>query len=73
MGNSLLTLEKLYTLTTQIEACLNSRPFCPLSPDPNDLAPLTAVHFLVGSALTAIPEPDLSDLPVNRLGRWQKV
>ena len=73
MGNSLLTLEELYTLTTQIEACLNSRPLYPLSSDPNNLALLTSAHFLVGSALTAIQETDLSDLPVNRLGRWQQV
>ena len=63
MGISLLTLEELYILTTQIEACLNSRPLCSLSPDPNDFVPLTAPHFLVVSASPAIPEPDLSDHP----------
>ena len=62
MGNSLLTLEEFYTLTTQIEGCLNLRPLCPLSPDPNDLIPLIPALFLVGSALTAIPELDLFHL-----------
>jgi hypothetical protein len=73
MGRSLLTLEELFTLTAQIEACLNSRPLCPLSSDPNDLSPLTPGHFLIGSALTAIPEPDLNSTPVTRLDRWQLV
>ena len=73
MGSSLLTLEELFTLTSQIEACLNSRPLCPLTADPNDMSPLTPGHFLIGSALTALPEPDMSQIPMSRLGRWQLV
>ncbi|KMQ83668.1 hypothetical protein RF55_19391, partial [Lasius niger] len=73
MGSSLLTLEELFTLAAQIEACLNSRPLCPLTADPNDLAPLTPGHFLIGSALTAIPEPDMTTISLSRLGRWQLV
>ncbi|XP_071577990.1 uncharacterized protein [Temnothorax nylanderi] len=41
------------------------------SDDPDDLAVLTPGHFLVGSALIAVPEPSLLDVPVNRLIRWQ--
>jgi len=47
-GNVILTFEELYTLLTQIEALLNSRPLTPMSSDPNDLTPLTPAHFLIG-------------------------
>ncbi|CAG7720392.1 unnamed protein product [Allacma fusca] len=47
------------------------RPLCPLSEDPNDLCALTPGHFLMGRQLTAIPEPVYSDVPSNRLSRWQ--
>ncbi|KOC58844.1 hypothetical protein WH47_01706 [Habropoda laboriosa] len=61
----------MYTLLTQIEACLNSRPLCPLSDDPTDLSPLTPGHFLIGESLTAFPEPDLGHVKENRLTRYQ--
>ncbi|XP_039303484.1 uncharacterized protein LOC120357383 [Solenopsis invicta] len=71
LGDSTLTFEEMSTLLAQVEACLNSRPLQALSDDPEDLAALTPGHFLVGSALTAVPEPSLRELPVNRLTRWQ--
>ncbi|XP_067209145.1 uncharacterized protein [Linepithema humile] len=58
------------TLFAQIEACLNSRSLQALSNDPDDVAALTPGHFLIGSAMTAVPEPTLN-LPSNRLARWQ--
>ncbi|GFT27619.1 integrase catalytic domain-containing protein [Trichonephila clavipes] len=57
----------------QIEAVLNSRPICPLSNYPNDVETLTPAHFLVGSSLVAIPDPDYTEIPMNRLSRWQLV
>ncbi|XP_063911125.1 uncharacterized protein LOC135128161 [Zophobas morio] len=72
-GTSLLTAEEMYTLLTQIESILNSRPLTPLSNDPNDLEPLTPGHFLIGSALTDLPEPCLLAIKENRLTRWQRV
>ncbi|GFY14069.1 integrase catalytic domain-containing protein [Trichonephila clavipes] len=57
----------------QIEAVLNSRPICPLSNDPNDVETLTPAHFLVGSSLVAVPDPDYTEIPMNRLSRWQLV
>ncbi|XP_025267293.1 uncharacterized protein LOC112638911 [Camponotus floridanus] len=71
IGDAKLTYEEMSTLLTQIEACLNSRPLQALSDDPEDLAALTPGHFLVGAALTAVPEPSLLDQPTSRLSRWQ--
>lgn len=72
VGEASLTFEEFYTTLTSIEACVNSRPLTPLSSDPNDLTSLTPGHFLTGSPLTAIPEPSLDHLPVNRLSHWQR-
>ncbi|CAG7632968.1 unnamed protein product [Allacma fusca] len=54
-----------------VEACLNSRPLCPMSSDPCDLSVLTPGHFLIGDSLMAIPEESITHLPKNRLSRWQ--
>ncbi|CAB3238529.1 unnamed protein product [Arctia plantaginis] len=66
IGEQKLTYEELSTVLAQIEACLNSRPLCPLTEDPQDLAYLTPSHFLTGgSALTLVEtERDLRT-------RWQ--
>lgn len=71
VGEQVLTYEEFYTILVQIEAVLNSRPLCPLSSDPNDLAVLTPGHFLTLEPLTAPPSPDVSNLKLNRLSRWQ--
>ncbi|CAG7718112.1 unnamed protein product [Allacma fusca] len=71
LGTAVLTLEDMTTVTTQIEACLNSRPLTQLSSDPNDLAPLTPGHFLTGNALSALPEPDVTTEPMTHLSRWK--
>lgn len=68
-----LTYEELTTITAKIEASLNSRPLTPLSSDPSDFGALTPGHFLIGSPLSAIVEPDLTHLNVNRLDRYQKL
>ncbi|KAM0726177.1 hypothetical protein ACS0PU_008258 [Formica fusca] len=71
LGDATLTYEEMSTLLTQVESCLNSRPLQALSDDPEDLSALTPGHFLVGSALTAIPEPSMLDKPMNQLARWR--
>ncbi|XP_060522793.1 uncharacterized protein LOC132699841 [Cylas formicarius] len=70
IGEQLLTYEEFYTVLTQVEAVLNSRPLCAMSSDPNDLSSLTPGHFL-SLALSAIPDHDLTCVPMNRLDRWQ--
>ncbi|CAG7785122.1 unnamed protein product [Allacma fusca] len=71
IGATTLNFEEFTTILTQIEACINSRPITPLSSDPNDLSALTPGHFVVGEPLNSIPEPDLTDLKITRLSRWQ--
>jgi len=71
LGDSLLTYEDMYTLLVQIEACLNSRPFQPLSTDINDLTPLTPSHFLIGDSLAAQPDENVTDAKISTLERYK--
>lgn len=73
MGNNHLTFEEICTLFTQVEAVLNSRPLCPLSPSPNDYHFLTPGHFLIGRALNALPGPSLEHENQNNLQRYMKL
>ncbi|XP_050065528.1 uncharacterized protein LOC126554498 [Aphis gossypii] len=73
LGEARLTYEEMSTVLTRVEACLNSRPITPMSSDPVDLSFLTPGHFLIGDAINAIPEPDETTTPDNRLDRWRRV
>ncbi|XP_070850488.1 uncharacterized protein [Drosophila suzukii] len=33
----------------------------------------TTYHFLIGRPLSTVPDPDLSHIPVGRLGYWQSI
>lgn len=66
-----LTFEEMTTVLCQVEACLNSRPLVPIDTANPDLEILTPGHFLIGEAPVAIPNPDLRNVNVNSLTRWQ--
>lgn len=72
-GNASLTFEQFYTLFTQIEAVLNSRPLTHLSCDPSDFTPLTPAHFLVGRVMTWIADEDFTDTKPSRLSHFRHV
>lgn len=71
IGDTNLTYEELSTVLTQIEACMNSRPLCPMSENPDDLMVLTPGHFLIGRAIKSSPEENMLDLRLNSLSRWR--
>ena len=71
LGNASLTFEQLYTLLTEIEAILNSRPLTPLTANPDDFRALTPAHFLISEEMNQIPERNLQNTPDNRLSKWE--
>lgn len=72
-GAQLFTFEELATLLTKIGACINSRPLTPLSSDPSDLTALTSSHFVCTKPMVSPLEPDLTNIPMNRLSAWQRI
>ncbi|XP_046141252.1 uncharacterized protein LOC123987702 [Osmia bicornis bicornis] len=71
VGEHTLTFEEFSTVLTEIEACLNSRPLCPLTSDTDDLNILTPAHFLIGTASALVPDAEPESVPENRLNRFQ--
>ncbi len=65
-----LTFEEMYTVLTQIESCLNSRPLVPLPSDEDGVEALTPGHFLIGRSLELIPDPAYSYRNLTLLSRW---
>lgn len=51
IGPQKYSLLGITTLLASVEACLNSRPLCALSDDPEDREALTPGHFIIGRAI----------------------
>ena len=66
------TYEELLTLLCSIESCLNSRPLCSIQ-EGDHVKCLTPGHFLIGEALTALPEPNYNHINISHLNRWQNL
>lgn len=67
-----LTFQELNTIVIQIESVLNSRPITPLSENPSDFNALTPSHFIIGSPLACLPEPDITEVKsMSSLSRLQ--
>lgn len=71
--NIKLTFEELATVLARIEACLNSRPLCPMTDSPHEMVALTPGHFLIGTPLLAPPEPVVSEQPLSLVNRFRKI
>lgn len=73
LGNGTCTYQELSTTLCQIESCLNSRPLCPISNDPDDFEALTPGHFLIGRLLISRSQPSTLEIPTNRLDYWKRI
>ncbi|XP_063979066.1 uncharacterized protein LOC135163517 [Diachasmimorpha longicaudata] len=73
IGSEVFTFEEMTTLIIDIEAILNSRPLAAMSSDPTDILVLTPGHFLIGDALTNVPEKDFTSIPNNRMSNWEHI
>lgn len=54
-----LTIEELFTTSTQIECILNFHPLSEVSSELEDYETLTPSHFLIGRPINALPERNL--------------
>lgn len=71
-GSHLFTFEEFAALLTEISAVINSRPLTPLSTDPSDLTALTPSQFISTRPIVRPLEPQLADVPLNRLTAWHR-
>lgn len=72
VGSRVLTYEEMSTVLVEIEACLNSRPICTISDNPDEMEILTPGHFLVGDMLRAPVETSVLEINENRLTHWER-
>ena len=71
LGTQRLTSEEFYTILTEVEAILNSRPLVPLDSAPVDRAQvLTPAHFLIGRSIKALPGQPDNRSNITSLRRW---
>lgn len=73
VGCMKLTFEEYFTVTSEVEGILNSRPIVPMPSDPSDFSTLALGYYLIGRPLNSIPDPNLFHKPDNNLCRWQSL
>ncbi|GFU16156.1 uncharacterized protein NPIL_216621, partial [Nephila pilipes] len=73
IGSQILSQEEFSISLTEIEAVLNSRPLVAASDDPNDFSVITPGHFLIGSELKSVPDPDYTSEKIPIRERWKLV
>ena len=73
MKNHVLTDPQLYTLLTEVEKILNSRPLTHLSDDVSDLSPLTPNHILLGLHRNWDYACEVNDRDVNSRKKYRQV
>ena len=71
--NMKYTFEEFSTVLSRIEACLNSRPICPMNDSLDSNLALTPGHFLVGSPILSPPEPLIQESPLHIVNRYRKL
>ncbi len=68
-----LRFDELYTVLTEAESVLNSRPITSLNSTDVDNMTLTSGHFLIGRPLKAPPTSEPSQAQLSSLRRWTLV
>ncbi|XP_014215214.1 uncharacterized protein LOC106644291 [Copidosoma floridanum] len=62
-----------FHLKRVVESCLNLRPLCPLTNDPEDPYAFTPAHLLILRPFFILPQPDLTSGKISPLHRWKLV
>ena len=70
VGDVKVNFEELTMITTQIEACLNSRSITPLPENTDEIEALTPGHFIIRRPLEALPDPSSSHRPMPEHKSW---
>ena len=65
LGKAFMTSDELYTILTEVEAMVNSRPLCSVHDDPEDMSYLTPANFLIGRSIINLPVRPLKHTEVN--------
>ena len=65
LGKSFMNSDELYTVLTEVEAMVNSRPICSVHDDPDDLSYLTPASFLIGRSTINLPVMPLKHTEVH--------
>ncbi|XP_028412339.1 uncharacterized protein LOC114535156 [Dendronephthya gigantea] len=64
LGKALLTYTEMYTVLTDIEAVINSRPLTFIGDDIKDGQTITPAHLALGRSLKAIPDVTIGSSPI---------